>query len=252
MPAAKPAVGIATPGPLDSVTLDPRRQPMMRLAVLASGRGSNLAAILAAQARGVLPTEVVGVFSDKPASGAIALAAEHRIAAVAAKPRDFASREAFDEHLFSQIERVQPDVIVCAGYMRLISDAAVRRFQGRMINIHPSLLPKFPGLDTHARALAAGDTEHGASVHVVIPALDAGPVIAQVRVPVFADDTAASLAERVLAREHALLVQSVLAIASGRVRLSADAVSLSDLPLATPLQLSPADRLEEVSPCLAS
>lgn len=224
----------------------------MRLAVLASGRGSNLAAILAAQATGVLHAQVVGVFSDKPKSGAIALALEHGITAMSAKPRDFASRDAFDEYLFSQVERVQPDVIVCAGYMRLISEAAVRRFQGRMINIHPSLLPRFTGLDTHARALAAGDAEHGASVHVVIPALDAGPVLAQVRVPVLAGDSAEALAARVLAREHALLVQSLVAIASGRVQLSAQGVCLDHKPLVSPLQLSATDRLEEDRACAGS
>lgn len=220
----------------------------LRLAVLASGRGSNLAAILAAQAAGTLATTVVGVFSDKPAAGAIALATEHGIPALAEKPRNHASREAFDEYLFSRIDDVQPDLIVCAGYMRLISEAAVRRFQGRMINIHPSLLPRHTGLDTHARALACGDSEHGASVHVVIPALDAGPVIAQVRVPVLPGDTAALLAERVLAREHALLVQSLAAIAGGRIRLSADAVLLDGKPLAAPLQLSPSDQFEETAP----
>lgn len=217
----------------------------LRLAVLASGRGSNLRAILGAQDRGILPTTVVGVFSDKPASGAIATANGRGIATVAANPRDYASRQAFDEFLFSEIAAVQPDLIVCAGYMRLISDAAVRRFQGRMINIHPSLLPKYPGLDTHARALAAGDTEHGASVHGVIPALDAGPVIAQARVPVLPGDDVATLSQRVLAREHALLVSSIAAIAAGRIRLTADTVLLGDRPLPTPLQLSPADQLEE-------
>jgi phosphoribosylglycinamide formyltransferase 1 len=219
----------------------------LRLAVLASGRGSNLAAILAAQDSGELKTTVVGVFSDQPGAGAIVLAAERGIPALAEKPRNHASREAFDEYLFSRIEHVQPDLIVCAGYMRLISEAAVRRFQGRMINIHPSLLPRHTGLDTHARALASGDAEHGASVHVVIPALDAGPVIAHVRVPVLAGDTAALLAERVLAREHALLVHTIAAIASGRVRLSANAVFLDDRPLVAPLRLSPSDHFEEIT-----
>jgi len=206
----------------------------LRLAVLASGRGSNLRAILDAQDRGELPTAVVGVFSDKPASGAIATATGRGIATVAASPRDYASREAFDEFLFSQIAAVQPDLIVCAGYMRLISDAAVRRFQGRMINIHPSLLPKYPGLDTHARALAAGDTEHGASVHGVIPVLDAGPVIAQVRVPVLPGDDVATLSQRVLAREHALLVSSIAAIATGRVPPAGGAAGLGGGPVPAP------------------
>jgi phosphoribosylglycinamide formyltransferase-1 len=215
----------------------------LRLAVLASGRGSNLQAVLDGQAAGVLPTQVVGVFSDKPECGAIARAERAGLLAVALRPRDFTSRAEYDESLFNAIAGVQPDLIVCAGYMRLISEAAVRRFSGRMINIHPSLLPKYPGLDTHARALDAGDSEHGASVHVVIPALDAGPVLAQARVPVHAGDTAESLAHRVLGREHALLVQSLVWIADGRVALGEETIRLDGRPLSAPLQLDASDRL---------
>jgi len=228
-----------------AVMTAPTNAGAFRIAVLASGRGSNLRAILDAQDRGELPSTVVGVFSDKPGSGAITLATARGLVAVAAQARDYASRAEFDEFLFSRIEAVQPDLIVCAGYMRLISEAAVRRFQGRMINIHPSLLPKYPGLDTHARALAAGDAEHGASVHGVIPALDAGPVLAQVRVPVLPGDDAATLAQRVLAREHALLVRSLGANAGGRVRPAADAVLLCEQPLCMPPQVAPTDELEE-------
>ena len=147
-----------------------------RIAVLASGRGSNLQALIDAIGAGHLDARLVGVFSDKPGSGAIAIAREHDLPAVALAPRDYGTRAAHDEALFSEIEGVQPDLIVCAGYMRIIGDAALRRFEERMINIHPSLLPTYPGLDTHARALAAGDAEHGASVHAVSPALDAGPL----------------------------------------------------------------------------
>ena len=215
----------------------------MRLAVLASGRGSNLQAVLDAQAAGVLPTQVVGVFSDKPDCGAIARAERAGLLAVALRPRDFASRADYDESLFNAIAGVQPDLIVCAGYMRLISEAAVRRFSGRMINIHPSLLPKYPGLDTHARALAAGDSEHGASVHVVIPALDAGPVLAQARVPVRAGDTPEALARRVLGREHPLLVQSLAWITSGRLVLGEETIRLDGHSLAAPLQLDASDHL---------
>ena len=223
----------------------------LRIAVLASGRGSNLRALCQAADRGALAAQVVGVFSDKPDSGALAFARARGLSAEAFRPKDFASREAHDESLFNAVAGVQPDLIVCAGYMRLISAAAVRRFQGRMINIHPSLLPKYPGLDTHARALAAGDAEHGASVHGVIPALDAGPVLAQARVPVRATDTAATLAARVLDREHPLLVATVAALASGRLHLCPEHVEFDGRPLAAPLQLGADDRFPELARELA-
>ena len=216
-----------------------------RIAVLASGRGSNLQALLDAIASGRLPAQVAGVFSDKPGCGAIAIARRHGLPAVALPPRDYGSRAAHDEALFSEVARVQPDLIVCAGYMRIISEGALRRFEGRMINIHPSLLPKYPGLDTHARALAAGDTEHGASVHAVIPALDAGPLLAQVRVPVRAGDDAAALAQRLLPREHALLVASVDLLASGRARLHPGHVEFDGRHLNAPLRLRDDDCFEE-------
>jgi phosphoribosylglycinamide formyltransferase-1 len=214
--------------------------------VLVSGRGSNLRALIDAQRQDRLPIEIVGVFSDKPDCAAIALAGQCGITAVALRPRDFASREAFDAELFGRIAAVQPDLIVCAGYMRIISEAAVRRFEGRMINIHPSLLPKYPGLNTHARALAAGDTEHGASVHLVIPALDAGPVLARARVAVQADDTPETLARRVLAREHALLVQSVAWLAERRALVCGTEFRVGGQSLPTPLLLNDNDHLEEI------
>lgn len=217
-----------------------------RIAVLASGRGSNLQALMQAIAAGTLPVRIAGVFSDKPASGAIAIAESAGLHAVALSPRAFGAREEHDEALFSEIERVQPDLIVCAGYMRIITEAALRRFEARMINIHPSLLPKYPGLDTHGRAIAAGDREHGASVHAVIPALDAGPLLAQVRIGVQPDDDGASLARRLLPREHALLVASVGLLATGRVRLAPDHVALDGRRLAAPLQLGDDNRFPEV------
>ncbi len=163
----------------------------MRLAVLVSGRGSNLLAILDAIARGDLDAEVVGVFSDKREAPALEHARHAGIPVQALSPRGFASRDEYDERLFSRVDVVQPDLIVCAGYMRLISDAAVAARIGRMINIHPSLLPAFKGLRTHQQALDAGVDVHGASVHYVTPELDGGPVIAQARVPVQAGDDAA-------------------------------------------------------------
>jgi phosphoribosylglycinamide formyltransferase-1 len=204
---------------------------MFRLAVLASGRGSNLRALIEASRSGELVAEVVGVFSDKPGCGAVALARAAGIPTVAISPRDYPSRLAFDEALFSEVAAVQPDLIVCAGYMRILSENVVRRFEDRMINLHPSLLPKYPGLDTHARVLAAGENEHGASVHRVIPALDAGPVLARARVPVLAGDTPETLAKRVQAREHPLLLRCVQALAQGR-------------PFAAPMLLNDDDHLE--------
>ena len=215
----------------------------LRIAVLASGRGSNFGALLDVCADGRIDGRVVGVFSDKPASGAIERAREAGVHAWAMKPNAFETREAFDAAMFDAIEAVQPDLIVCAGYMRIIGAAAIARFPNRMLNIHPSLLPRLPGLHTHQRALEAGDAEHGASVHVVIPELDAGPVLAQARVPVQADDTAESLAARVLAREHPLLLASIAAIARGELTPDAATPRWRGEPLPHPLRLGADGRL---------
>ena len=217
----------------------PSRAPAPRLAVLASGRGSNLQAILDAIAAGTLPAEVVGVFSDRPQAPALL-----RVPAAqrwAARPSGFADRSAFDTALGDALCRAAPDWIVCAGYMRILGEAFVRRFEGRLINIHPSLLPRHRGLHTHARALEAGDTEHGASVHFVVPELDAGAVIAQARVPVLAGDDAATLADRVLAREHPLLIATLRLLVAGRVDERDGQPYLDGQCLFTPLQLDSAD-----------
>ncbi|MFN3964865.1 phosphoribosylglycinamide formyltransferase [Silanimonas lenta] len=214
-----------------------------RIAVLASGRGSNLGALLDACGDGRIDGRVVGLFSDKPASGAVERAREAGVHAWAMKPNGFATREAFDAAMFDAIAAVQPDLIVCAGYMRIIGQAAIARFPNRMLNIHPSLLPRHPGLHTHARALAAGDAEHGASVHVVIPELDAGPVLAQARVPVLAGDTPETLAARVLAREHPLLVATVAAWCGGELGCEGGIPRWHGAALAAPLQLDGEGRL---------
>lgn len=219
----------------------------MRLAVLASGRGSNLRALLEAGRNGRLHASVVGVFSDRPAAPALSVAREFGVPAHVTRPAEFASRPEFDEALFSAVASVQPDLIVCAGYMRLISERAVRRFQGKMINIHPSLLPAHPGLDTHARVLAAGEGETGASVHVVTPELDGGPVLAQSRVPVLPGDDAEALARRVLGVEHELLVQVVAAIERGDLDTQAQPPRWRGLPLATPLRAGATGELEDVA-----
>lgn len=217
---------------------------MYRIAVLASGRGSNLRAVLEAIQRGDIAASLVGVFSDKPACGALALAREAGVRTVALSPRNYPSRDAFDESLFNEIATVQPDLIVLAGYMRIIGENSVRKFEDRMINLHPSLLPAYPGLDTYARALADGAGEHGSSVHRVIPALDAGPVLAQVRVPVLPGDDAESLAQRTQAREHPLLVACLQALASGRMRLGLGLPNYDARPIMAPLQLTARNELE--------
>ncbi len=215
-----------------------------RIAVLASGRGSNFQALLAAIQNGQIPhSDCVGIFSDRPQAGALAIGRAAGVPAQFLNPRDFANRESFDTAVGDLLAAVQPDLIVCAGYMRIISASMIERFEGRMINIHPSLLPNYPGLHTHARALADGQREHGASVHVVIPALDAGPVLSQAVVPVLSDDTADSLAVRVLNREHPLLIATVAQIASGRLNPAVQPPTFNGNTLSQPLRLNCANQL---------
>ncbi len=206
-----------------------------RVAVLASGRGSNLLALIDAQRKGVLSCEIVGVFSDKPDCDAIAKAMQYGIPVTALRPKDCASRAAFDQQMFAAIAAVQPDLIVCAGYMRIISEFAVQQFEGRIINIHPSLLPKYPGVDTHEKVLAAGDPVHGCSVHFVTAGVDEGPVIGRAEVDVKPGDTTETLAARVLKAEHLLYPRCVAAVAAGwdglsqfeRVDVEGDVVRLT-------------------------
>ena len=216
---------------------------MLRIAVLASGRGTNLQALIDAIDTGRLDAALVGVFSDKVGAFALERARQAGVPAFALSPRDFSTRLEFDEQMFSAIDLVHPDLIVCAGYMRLVSEREVTSRAGRMINIHPSLLPAFKGLRTHEQALAAGVNEHGASVHVVSAELDGGAVIAQARVPVLPGDDATALGQRVLVREHPLLVATVQWLASGRLALRGDGVDLDGTPLASPLQLDVDNRL---------
>lgn len=210
----------------------------LRIAVLASGAGSNLQALIDATAAGALHAHIVGVFSDRPSCRAVARARAAGIPVVAMKPGAYASREAFDAALFADVDAAQPDLIVCAGYMRIISADAIQARPNRMINLHPSLLPAFKGLHTHQRALDAGVAEHGASVHVVTAGLDDGPVLAQARVPVKPGDDADTLAARVRTVEHPLLLASVALIVEGRLRLDPDGPKLNGAPLPRPLQLT--------------
>ena len=189
---------------------------MRSAVILVSGRGSNMRAIVEART-GI---EVKAVISNRPDAAGLAWAAERDIATRIVDHREFASREAFDERLALEIERLRPDFVLLAGFMRILTQGFVERFPRRMLNIHPSLLPAFPGLDTHRRALAAGVKLHGATVHFVTPALDDGPIVAQAAVPVLASDTEQSLAERVLAVEHRIYPQVVRWLAEDRIEFA--------------------------------
>ncbi|CAN5610116.1 phosphoribosylglycinamide formyltransferase [soil metagenome] len=214
-----------------------------RIAVLASGRGSNLQALIDAIAGGTLHARLAGVFSDRAGAAALQRARDADIPAIFLEPRDHPSRAAFDRRLFAEVSAAGVDIVVCAGYLRLLDSEVVNAWHGRMINIHPSLLPAFKGLRTHQRALGAGATIHGASVHFVTPDLDGGPVLSQAPVPVLPGDDVAALSARVLAREHPLLVHSVAVLASGRLRLAEDGIHLDDTRLRRPLQLTANNRL---------
>ena len=180
-----------------------------KLAILISGRGSNMLAIARACRHNEIAADVELVLSNRPDTAGIEAAHELGIDTAVIDHTQFASREQFDLALNKRLEPVGPDWIVLAGFMRIFSPVFVKRWEGRIVNIHPSLLPLYPGLNTHARAIAAGDREAGASVHLVTSELDAGPVIAQVRVPVKIDDTPDVLASRVIKEEHKLYVDAL-------------------------------------------
>ncbi|WP_332660631.1 phosphoribosylglycinamide formyltransferase [Brevundimonas sp.] len=191
----------------------------VRVAVLISGAGSNMAALIDAGQRGDAPFEVVLVLSNKPDAGGLAVAEAKGVATGTVDHRSFGSdREAHEQAVDAALTAHQVEAVALAGYMRLLTPWLVNRWTGRMLNIHPSLLPKYPGLDTHARAIAAGDAEAGCSVHLVTEGVDEGPVLGQAAVPVLADDTPASLAQRVLAAEHALYPRALADFCARQIR----------------------------------
>lgn len=202
---------------------------MKSVVILISGRGSNMASLLAAAASGALPVRIAGVLSNWPDAQGLQTAAAHGVPTQVLDHRLFAEREAFDAALAETIDRLAPDLLVLAGFMRILGDRFVRRYEGRLINIHPSLLPAFPGLHTHRRALAEGVRIHGCTVHFVTPDLDHGPVIVQAAVPVLDQDDEASLAARVLVQEHQIYLLAVRWFAEGRLRLR-DGRVLLDAP----------------------
>ena len=191
---------------------------MKSAVVLVSGRGSNLRAI--AEARTGI--EIRAVLSNRPDAAALEYARGQGLATEVVDHKAFATREAFDERLAAAIERSGAELVLLAGFMRIFTPGFIDRFHGRILNIHPSLLPAFPGLHTHRQALAAGVKVHGCTVHVVTPTLDAGPIVAQAAVPVLAGDDEDTLAARVLAQEHRLYPQVVRWFVEDRVAIAAD------------------------------
>ncbi|HEY4144177.1 phosphoribosylglycinamide formyltransferase [Pinirhizobacter sp.] len=211
--------------------------PALRIAALASGRGSNLAALLGACVDGRIDGRFVLVASDKPNCAALSLAAEAGVPTLALRPAEYADRSSFDRALFDALAASGADLLVLAGYMRIIHPSVLVPWAGRAVNVHPSLLPLYRGLHTHAQALAAGDAEHGASVHFVTAELDGGPVLAQARISIGPDDTEATLAARLLVHEHRLLPAVVSAIASGRIHWNEGEPTFDGRIIHTPLTL---------------
>jgi phosphoribosylglycinamide formyltransferase-1 len=192
---------------------------LLPIVILISGRGSNLQAILDCARSGVLSVQVRAVISNRPGAQGLALARSAGIPAVVVDHTAYADRAAFDTALQAAIDRYHPGLLVLAGFMRLLSAGFVAHYRGRMLNIHPSLLPDLPGLDTHRRAIEGGYREHGASVHFVSAEMDGGPVLVQARVAVGGDDTPERLAARVLEQEHRLYPLAIQWFAEQRVRL---------------------------------
>lgn len=215
---------------------------MKNYVILISGRGSNMQALLDAQ----LPGRCAAVISNRPEAAGLAWAAERGVPTVVIDHKAFPTREAFDAALGDAIEGSaggRADLVLLAGFMRILSDGFVRRFEGRLVNIHPSLLPAFPGLHTHQAALDAGVRLHGCTVHFVTPALDCGPVIVQAAVPVLPGDDAATLATRVLVQEHLAYPQAARGLLEDRCRLDAGRVvwQAETTPAAAALRV-PVDR----------
>lgn len=198
---------------------------MKNVVILISGRGSNMEAIVRA---GIPGARIAAVIANRPEAGGLAFARAQGIAAELVDHKQFPSREAFDAALAEAIDAHAPDLVVLAGFMRLLTDDFVGRYAGRMLNIHPSLLPAFTGLHTHARALAAGVRLHGATVHFVTPTLDDGPIVIQAAVPVLPGDDEASLAARVLAQEHRIYPQAVRWFVEDRLQLVDGRVALRE------------------------
>jgi phosphoribosylglycinamide formyltransferase-1 len=191
----------------------------LRVGVLASGRGSNFESIAAAAAVGRIPAEVVLLLSDRREAGALEIARAHGIAAEVVEPRDHPGREAHDKALVDHLESRRVRLVCLAGYMRILGPAFVEHFRGRLLNIHPSLLPAFPGLHSQRQALEHGVAVAGATVHFVDEGTDTGPIVLQAAVPVLPDDTEETLSARILAAEHRIYPEAIRLFAEGRLRV---------------------------------
>ncbi|REE17455.1 formyltetrahydrofolate-dependent phosphoribosylglycinamide formyltransferase [Paraburkholderia sp. BL27I4N3] len=200
---------------------------MKKLVILISGRGSNMEAIVRACSNEAWPAQVAAVIANRPDAAGLAFAASHGIATAVVDHRQFPDRDSFDAALAERIDSFAPDLVVLAGFMRVLTAGFVDHYAGRMLNVHPSLLPSFPGLKTHQQALDAGVRLHGASVHFVTSQLDHGPIVAQAAVPVETGDTPAMLAERVLATEHIIYPRAVRWFVEGRLALDGLRVTLT-------------------------
>lgn len=213
------------------------QRPPLPVVVLISGNGSNLQAMIDGMRSGELPIEIRAVVSNRPEVYGLERARQASIPAVVVDHKAYPDRPAFDEALKSRIDEFEPGLVVLAGFMRILTPEFVTHYAGRMLNIHPSLLPEFTGLDTHQRVLDAGRKEHGVSVHFVTADLDGGPVIARSRVDISEDDDADSLARKVQIKEHRLYPAVIAMYAEGRIKLLDSAVSLDGKPLAEPIDL---------------
>lgn len=194
--------------------------PRKRVAILISGRGSNMKALIEAAKAPDYPAEIVGVFSNKPDAPGLATAAGHGIATASLSHKDYASKTEFEAAMNAVLEGWHADIVALAGFMRLLSADFCTRWAGRLINIHPSLLPRHKGLHTHEQALADGSTTHGCTVHFVTPGMDEGPTIAQASVPILPGDTPDTLAARVLVEEHRLYPAALATVARGEAKLT--------------------------------
>lgn len=208
-----------------------------RILVLASGTGTNLQSLIEATKSQGFPGEIVAVGSNRPKAPALGLASQAGIETFVVDHTQYKTRQDFDGMLRAEINRYAPDLIVMAGFMRILTTEFVRAFHGRMLNIHPSLLPKYPGLGTHRRALAAGDRLHGVTIHFVTEELDGGPIVAQADLTIDPDDTAETLARRVQEKEHLLYPIVVRWFCEGRLQLAGNEVRFDGAPLPTPFYL---------------
>lgn len=203
---------------------------MKNIVILISGRGSNMEALIRARDAGELPVNITAVISNRPDAKGLATAEAAGIQTWVMNHKAFPDRESFDAALAECIDGFSPDLVVLAGFMRILTEGFVRHYEGRLLNIHPSLLPSFPGLHTHQAALDEGVRIHGCTVHFVTPALDHGPVVLQAAVPVLDGDDEDALSARVLAQEHRIYPQAVRWFAEGRLRLEGGKVRI-DAPL---------------------